>query len=352
MRFRLFKWLALGAFPAVVLVLVFHFPNTISKSLIVEATPEVGPSPQLSGFGQKISIPNSVNDSIEISSWREDRVKRLGTKEQVALTGSPKQALFSSAVQSRSDAGYVLEIEGKWFVESNPREYLTLGQRLRAGERIRILSPAANDQIVIVGTNGEVVIEQHCVNRGDCGRRLIVPSPADTEPSVFDIILQTAMRLIKGKPDRYSVHGVRGVDNDLKEGVCRFDEGWVDLRPVFQGMPKGLYYLKLRDLQPGASKTAVGPLQFDWDPQGVSALRANGLTPGIYEIRLLARTSDQYEPTSLTVWTLISTAPEFDRTNDSFRQAVSLTNKWRKTITDETKREVLRAYLDNLATAR
>jgi hypothetical protein len=343
------KWLALSAFQAVMFGLIFYFPNIVSKSVIVEPAPEMARSSQLSGIERKITIPNSMS-AFEISSARENRVEHFGTNEQVALTWFPKQTMFGSAVQSKNDAGYVLEIEGRWFVDENPREYLTLGQRVRAGQKIRILSPAANDRIVIVGTNGEIVVNQHCVNRGDCGRSLIVSSPAESEPSIFDVILQTAMRLIKGKRDRYSVHGVRGADNDLKEGVCRFDKGWLDLSPVFHSMPKGVYYLKLRDLQSATSE--IGPLQFEWDPQGVSALRVNGLAPGIYEIRLLVRTSDEYESTSLSVWTLISKTLEFDRTNGSFRQALTLTSKWGKTITEETKREVLRAYLDSLAPAR
>jgi hypothetical protein len=269
----------------------------------------------------------------------------------VAASGS-SIAETMKAPQSKSDAGYVLEVEGKWYLEKKPREYLAVGQRLAAGEVIRIMSPATSDHIVIAGPSGEIVIKRYCDKRGDCARRLIVPSPAETEPSVFDVIFQTAMRLIRGKPDRYSVHGVRGGNNDLEEAVCQFDKGTLSLSPVFRNMPRGLYYLKLRNLQPGASRTSLGPLRFDWDPQGGSVLPVSGLIPGMYEIRLLLRTSDEYEPTSLTVWTLISIPSEFDRTNNSFRQGVTLTNKWGKRITDETKREVLRAYLDNLATAR
>lgn len=254
------------------------------------------------------------------------------------------------STQSRGDAGYVLEVEGKWYLEKKIREYLTVGQRLAAGDVIRILSPATNDHIVISSPSGENLIKLSCDNRSDCNRRLVVPSPADTESSVFDVILQTAMRLIRGKPERYSVHGVRGVNNELEEAVCRFHKGLLDLDPVFRNMPRGPYYLKLRNLQPGAYRTVVGPLRFDWNPQGGSDLAVNGLTPGIYEIRLLVRTSDQYEPTSLSAWTLLSNPSEFDRTTGLFRQAVKLTGKLRNAITDETRRSVLRAYLDDLAT--
>jgi hypothetical protein len=161
-------------------------------------------------------------------------------------------------------------------------------------------------------------------------------------------MLKTAMRLITGRPERYSVHGVRGVSNDLEEAVSLFDKGSLDLSSVFRNMPKGVYYLKLRDLQAEGTTTVVGPQRFDWDPQQASPLSITDLRSGVYEVRLLLRKGTRYEPT-LSVWTLISSKSEFDRLSDSFRQAVRLTRKWQTTTTDETRRAVLRAYLEGLA---
>lgn len=268
-----------------------------------------------------------------------------------AATG-PYTVAQSRPLQAKNDIGYVLEVEGKWYVEKKPREYLAIGQRLAAGDVVRIESPAESDHIVVSGPTGEILIKRYCDNRADCARRLVIPYPADSQPSIFDVVLQTAMRLINGKPERYSVHGVRGVTNDLQEAVCRLEGSSVDLSPVFRLLPTGRYYLKLRNLESGVSRPTLGPLRFDWNPNGGTALIVNDVVPGLYEVRLLLRSSDEYEPTMLTAWTLISSSSDFDRFTNSFRPTIALTAKWGKEISDETKRGVLRASLDNLASAR
>jgi hypothetical protein len=289
-----------------------------------------------------------VFDSPHASSSCQNQVAR--TKERVLPKWLLKQPTLRETVQSKTDAGYVLEIEGKWFLDRYPREYLAMGQTLRAGEKIRIQSPTANDHITIAGPSGEIIIRRNCSNAGECNRRVIIPSPEDARSNIFGAILHTAMELIYGKPERYSVHGVRGINNDLEEAVCLVEKGKVDLSRAFRRMPKGVYYLKIRSLQPSATRKTYGPLQFDWDQGASSVLDVSGLTPGIYEIRLLVRSDGEYEPTSLTVWILFLNKLDFARASDSFGQAIELTGGWGKPLTDETKRSVLRACLDNLAT--
>lgn len=263
---------------------------------------------------------------------------RKPTVSEIASSAHP--------LQSKADAGYVLEIEGRWYIDRNPREYLAMGQRLMAGDVIKIVGPKDNDRLVISGTNFEIIAKRYCA-RENCLRRLDVPF-SQSDSGVLDAILNTAMRLIRGRPERYSIHGQKGGSNYLEEAVSLFDKGSLDLSPVFQNMPKGVYYLKLQNLQPGAINTVVGPQKFLWDPQQASPLSVTDLRSGVYEVSLLLRKGNRYEPT-LSVWTLISSKSEFDRLNDSFREAVRLTRKWQTTTTDETRRAVLRACLDGLA---
>jgi len=250
--------------------------------------------------------------------------------------------------QSRSDAGYVLEVEGKWYVKA--KQYLAVGQRVAAGDVIRVLSPGETDHIVISGMTGEIIARRHC-GKETCSRGLIVPASNKNDAGLFTVILDTAMRLIRGKPDRYSVHGVRGVNNDLREAVCVRDGASVELGPAFHSMPKGVYYLKLREVVSGAAEPARGPFRFDWDPQQTSTLQLSDISDGTYEIRLMTLLGDQYETTPLTVWVLISDKQEFKRLTDLFRQATSVTDTWQTSTADETKRTVLRAYLHSLAGA-
>lgn len=284
-------------------------------------------------------LPNASSDHLQ---------KVASTKNHV-LPNRHLTLTIPKPVQSKLDAAYVLQIEGKWFLDRYPREYLAMGQRIRAGEKIRIQSPASNDHIAIAGPSGEIIISRNCSNAAECYHRFVIPTPEDAEPTIIGTILHTAMRLIYGKPERYSVHGVRSINNDLEEAVCLIDKGKVDLSRAFRRMPTGGYYLKIRTLQPNVSKKTYGPLGYDWNESAVSVLDANDLQPGLYEIRLLVRSDDQYEATSLTVWVLLLNKSEYNRASDSFRQAITLTDKWREQISDDTKRSVLRAFLDNLA---
>jgi hypothetical protein len=251
-------------------------------------------------------------------------------------------------VQPKSDAGYVLEVEGKWYVKA--KQYLAVGQRVAAGDVIRILSPTESDHIVIAGMTGQIIAKRHC-GKETCARGLVVPAHDNVDRGLFNVILDTAMRLIRGKPDRYSVHGVRGVDNELREAVCVRDGASVELSPAFHNMTKGVYYLKLREVDSGAGKPALGPFRFDWDPKQTSTLQLSDLSDGTYEIRLMTRVGDHYETTPLTVWVLFSGKQEFNRLTDLFRQATTVTDTWQTSTTDETKRTVLRAYLHSLAKA-
>jgi len=260
----------------------------------------------------------------------------------------PASDIVSSAysLQSKADAGYVLEIEGSWYVDRNPREYLAIGQRVVAGDVIKIVGPKENDHIVVLGTGKEIIAQRYCA-RESCLRRLLVPFPS-SDSGVLDAIWKTAIRLIAGRPVRYSIHGQKGASNNLEEAVSLFDKGSLDLSSVFRNMPKGVYYLKLLDLGPGSTNAVIGPQRFDWDPQTSSPLSTSELSPGVYEVTLLLRKGRRYEPT-LSVWTLVSNKSQFDRLSDSFRDAVRVTRKWQTSTTDETRRAVLRAYLESLA---
>jgi hypothetical protein len=271
------------------------------------------------------------------------RITAADRREELTASDIVSPAYY---VQSKADAGYVLEIEGRWYVDRNPREYLAMSQRVMAGDVIRILDPMENDHIVILGRNKEIIAQRYCA-RESCLGKLPVPFPA-SDSGVLDAMLDTVMRLIRGRRDRYSIHGQKGESNPLEEAVSLFDKGSLDLTPVFRNMPKGTYHLQLRDLRPGTANTVVGPLRFGWDPQAPSPLATTDLRSGVYEVSLLLGKGTRSEP-SLSVWTLVSSRSEFDHLSNSFREAVRLTDKWQKSTTDETRRVVLRAYLDSLA---
>ncbi len=253
-------------------------------------------------------------------------------------------------VQAQQQIGYVVDIDGKWLLDKQPPQALSKGQQLPAGGVIRIVSPSKNNYITIVSLSGDLIAHRQCDNPGDCDRPIRLGRDTKPQSSSVGGVMDAVMNLIWGEPDRYSVHRVRG--GELPDGVVQLRDGQVDLGPVFKKREKDRYYLRFltipHDGKP-ASRKSLGPITFDWDPAKPSAIPINDLKPGLYELGLLERDGEEYVPTNITAWVLVSKPGEYGKATSSFQQAKTLTEKWGKDVKPQSVRSFLRAHLDHLA---
>jgi hypothetical protein len=247
---------------------------------------------------------------------------------------------------SAQQAGYVLEINGQWILKGHGP--LTKGQGVPTGGVVSAQSAAADDRIVIVNGNGDIVARRDCRNSGECARPIKLPQPA-SESSTWNVIVSSVMSLLGGEPDRYSVHRKR--DEELPDGVVKISGAQLDVSPVFQKKSKGTYYFRLRTIpRPGDQPSKwAGPFTLNWDRARIATVAVSDARPGLYELALLDREGDDYLPTGASAWIVLTTPERFTETALTYQEAVELTRKWGTDVSPEGARSFLRARLDQLA---
>ncbi|MGB8511036.1 MAG: hypothetical protein WCD76_21880 [Pyrinomonadaceae bacterium] len=259
-------------------------------------------------------------------------------------------ALSASYASAQQQVGYVLEINGKWFLDGNAQ--LAKGRVLPAGGTISAQSPTGDDYIVIVNLSGRRIIARRtCRDSDECNHPIKLPRTVASEPSTMNVFMSSLMNLLGGEPDRYAIGTKRG--GDLPDAVVQLKDGALDLRPLFESKGKGTYYLRLRAIpregKPSGGKW-TGPLTLNWEQTKPATVSASGLQPGLYELALLDRDGDDYLPSGASAWVLAGKPEEYGKMAASFQEAVALTRMWGADVTAEGVRGFLRAQLDRLAT--
>ncbi len=152
--------------------------------------------------------------------------------------------------------------------------------------------------------------------------------------------------LFAEKPERYSVHRVRGADPEaIKSEVVRLDANAVELGSLFEGEKEGRYEVQF---VPISEKTKSGEKPqsveggINWNPGEKAALALPGLAPGLYEVRLFRGSS------TTTAWILLCTGADYRHSVDSFEEFVRETDSWGKNVTLAAKQAYQRAFLEYL----
>lgn len=250
--------------------------------------------------------------------------------------------------------GYIIAVKGKWFLSSGSRSRQSLGngQGVPAGGVVSIQSPSPDDYIKIALSNGKIISGQCDGKNGECHQPIVLPRTVQRQASVWDSIMKQAMNLFRRDPGKYSVHMVRSFNGKPQEAVLQTQHGQVDLAPAFREMGRGTYHVYLqRKLHSGnpADGEPGEPLTIKWDPANASAMPIANLETGIYELVLLKRRGEEYEPTLINAWVLVSNPAKYAQTASSFREATQLTAAWRGEVDETAVRSFLRAYLEHLA---
>ena len=256
-------------------------------------------------------------------------------------------ALLLSALPAQAQqVGYVQDIEGRWLL--NKSQLLSRGQHLPAGGVISNPSPQEDDHIAVANLNGEIVESRSCKVSGECSKPIKLSAVKSTR--VFSAAYEAVMNLLWGEPDRYTVSRVRG-EGELPEAVVRLDGDSLDLSAIFKRKDKDHYYTRLRMIHrrstPVAGET-LGPFTFYWDPSKPSSVSIPGIVPGLYELRLFARNGEDYRPTNVICWILVTNPGNYAEADSAFQEMLTLIERWDDRVTPEAKRSFLRASLSHL----
>ena len=261
-------------------------------------------------------------------------------------------SLLSAQAKGWQVVGFVLEKQGTWQLTGGTRN-LAEGERLAARSRLTNPSPADGDRISVVNLNGDLIVRIRCKSgtcnacpgQSDACYDPIPPLPEPkAAPSILGTMLHSVMELVNGKPDRYSVHRVRG--HALSDAVVRLDRGRVDLGPVYAGQESGRY--KIQFVSIGDRRWKSDPVSFDWDPARGSGTAVPRLERGLYAL-VQFDADDASSSPLMEAWVLVTNPDEYPKATSAFKAASDQTAKWGTSVTPDTKQRFLRAHLDYLA---
>jgi hypothetical protein len=260
-------------------------------------------------------------------------------------------ALSGASVFAQQNVGFVLEMHGRW-TDGDAQGFLKLGQLLPSEAVLANAAPVDEDRIVIANLHGEIIktvrckdrVCRECTESGACYDPIHpLPKAGDSAGSVTTL-LNAVLDLFVEKPERYSVHRVRGAAPEvIKSEVVRLDANTVELASLFEGKEKGRYEVQF---VPISEKTNRGEKSFEgginWNPGEKAALALHGLVQGLYEVRLFRSSS------TTTAWILLCDGAGYQHSADSFEEFVRQTESWGKNVTPATKQAYQRAFLEYL----
>ena len=260
--------------------------------------------------------------------------------------------LFSAGAASAraQDVGYVVDIEGGWFIDGRQ---LAKGQGVAGGRVISNPSPTEFDYIVVAYKDKSVgaLRCRDTGGRNSSACRQGLQTPQRLARASWASLLAAALPRFGRAPARYSVHMIRAEDGNLREAVLSGERGAVDLAPAFAEMRKGTYYARLR---PKSGDGFGGPVEHEpyalkWDPSAAAPLRVGRIEPGLYELSLLERRGSEFRPTLVTAWVFVASPAEHARAAAEFAEASGTASAWAEQAGRGTVRSILRAALEQLS---
>jgi len=277
-------------------------------------------------------------------------------KRALALLAATIVAGLDSA-SAQQKIGYVLAMEGTWTLSGDTPEVI-LGQSLPAMGLLVNPTPRDGDNIVVADLRGEVIKTVRCKN-GACRecRQLggcydpiqKLPAVAD-KTTTFGTTLSAVLELFAGKPDRYSVHRVRGAEPiGRAAGVAQLEGSTVEISYFMEGLDKGSYEVQAASLVGAggnernwrSSATTV-----NWNPGNSVPLVLKGIQPGLYLL------SFGNKGTSGFAWVLLCDSRAYPSAVASFDGFSKQMEIWGDSVSENMKKSYQRAYLDYLASNR
>jgi hypothetical protein len=292
----------------------------------------------------------ALTRSLDTCTWTQYTKQALALLASILLAGS-------GSASAQQKIGYVLTMEGTWTL-SGDTHTLTLGQSLPAMGLLANSTPHDGDNIVAADLSGEVIKTVRCKNGvcrecrqlGGCYDPIQrLPGVAD-KTTAFGTTLSAVLDLFTGKPDRYSVHRVRGAaPMDGAAGVAQVDGYTVDISRFMEGLGKGSYEVQVASLG-GADgkerKWRSSSTTVNWNPGNSVPLVLKGIQPGLYVLSL------EDKGTSGLAWVLLCDPGAYPSAVASFDRFSKQMEMWGDSVTENTKKSYQRAYLDYLASSK
>jgi hypothetical protein len=260
---------------------------------------------------------------------------------------------LSRGVSAQEQVGYVLDLQGTWTITGNSAR-LTRGNSVPGGALIRNGStkPSDSDRIVVADLKGDIIKRIRCKSGvcNECRESGVCYDPIQPLPKtspqtgVLTAGFRGLMSLFSSKPDRYSVHRVRGIS--FPDGIAQVSNDLFDLSSIFKTQQKGLYFLTLSQIPSEGSSNIwkSDRVSFNWDSLRPEQISIRGIHPGLYEATL------EWGGGATSFWILITNPQQYTDHETDFRLLTSQTETWGNDVSGDAKLAYRRAYLAYQAT--
>jgi len=264
-------------------------------------------------------------------------------------------ALSKTIPAREKPIGFVLEMQGEWLV--NDRQIAHAGESLPPGA-IVALSPKVNFRsgdkwklTIILLNNTSRSCACHSFQSCKQCQPIQLPVSLTTSSPLEERIHQAVMRLLSLDPDRYVPTISRetgGLPQKLRDGVLLLNKGQIAIADWFRNLEPGSYALTFVYIgRDGESRHPV-VLTLDSNAGTPSAIPAQDLRPGLYQVRVFPARSTVRQAISQDAWVLLSSADQFEKNSVAYRDDVELTRHW-ENVSAGAVQAFLRACLDQLA---
>lgn len=250
-----------------------------------------------------------------------------------------------TAQTPRTPVGYVLEIEGEWYLNGHTSKPLRRWQKLPASGTVSIKAPTSGARIVVASLGGQIIDNRDCDSSG-CSQPIKLPK-AHTQRSRLRVALDATVDLLWGLPDRYKLARARTLGSGLSEGVLKLNNGEIDFGPVLKQTGRNYLRWRARPLT-GSPGGWSEPVALRREQERLAPVAVSSFKPGLYEVDLQRPKYGSYE-TFASAWVFVAAASEYESATESFEEVVATIREWEDKVETNTSRQFLRAHLDYLA---
>lgn len=254
---------------------------------------------------------------------------------------TPPRAAAPPEAQTEAPGWRVISVAGEWTLDGSEAP-LGRGDSLRAGSTVR-LRPTPGRPAYLTLVDGSRTARKVCDPPDACAGGWQVP-PAPAAKSTISHVVDTSLDLLSREPHVY-INPISRDGGGLREAVLLLGKDGTDLSPAVGRLTPGRHTLKLEPVGRGGSAADARPveLNFRWEFNRAAPLRAEGLRPGLYQLRLDANPPD--------AWVLVAAPGKYRKASARFREAAALTTRWGEAVDADVARGFLRAYLERLSAA-
>ncbi len=251
----------------------------------------------------------------------------------------PSSVAEARTAATGADVGFVLEVQGTWKVEGPGHIVLKAGDSVPAqGIVVQLDKSAGAGKVLISLRTGEVKTID--ADHNDLGK---IATSENTN------------RIWSLASKRYHSELVsaqsRGGDDpvQLHEVLLRLTEGGLELAPAFEGLPPGLYQLRLEPISGLVAGTATDPIpleSYDYSPSSPALLKVAFPLRGAYVLYAYRVETSGPEASAVVV---IASPDECKQMDNDFKSARELVASWGNNAPAAVKTRFLQATLASLA---